>query len=204
MGRAKSEVSAVCPVCGTDFSGNGKDRYGTLKRHIRSQHPEMPDVMNITNNTVNFNVNIHTMLPMGMDDMRKMVHQIIEEVNANPEKVGNLCTFVFKTLHCNPKNPDAYVAAIPNVNKDEMIVLGDDGKAKVTTCKKGINNVLYRMFDSEVEEFGKMIGHDEFEPVLVQEAESGVCGSRAINVLKSEIAPGQRRDMVKRLKSRLE
>ena len=202
MVRTKCEVSAVCPVCQKDFTDSGKNRYGSLKRHIRSQHPEMPDVMNITNNTLNLNVNMHMMTPVHIEEVKKMVKQIIDEVNEDPAKVGNLCTFVFKTLHCNPGNPDAYVAAIPNVNKDEMIIL-EDGKAKVTTCKQGMNKVLYKMFDSEVETLSEFIESDTFNNTLVQEAQSGMCVPKTIEGLK-QLPPSQRREMVRHLRSKFE
>ena len=203
MGRTKSEESAQCPVCMRDFSACGKYRYASLRRHMKSQHPGVTVNNNTLNNTtVNLNVNMNMLMPMSMGDVKKMVGQIIDEINEDPSKVGNLCTFVFKTLHCNPENPNGYVAAIPNVNKDEMIILEEDGKAKVTTCTKGMNKILYRMFDSEMEPFGQLVGHEEFEPVLAHEAQSGVCVPNGIKTLK-ELPPTQKRDMTKHLKSKL-
>lgn len=190
-----------------DFESNGKDRYACLKRHVASQHQQTNVNFNTTNhqgivNNGNNNINLIFSTPMTQEQIVAAIKTVIQEVNWDEDgsKKGNLCNIVFKVLHCNPQNPDGYVAVIPNLRKDEMLVKGQDGQTSVKSCESGAHEVLERLFESGAMELDKIVDDPAFVPLLTHHEKNDMdtCIQKTIQTLK-DLPPTQRRAMSKKL-----
>lgn len=147
MGRRPHTDPAVCPHCQQSFEGAGKDRYRNLRRHITSVHTprDAKGPQTIINNTNIFINSVvydfskcsdEILLQLVSDRLKARLDHIMETND------GNTLVPIFSALRCNPEYPETHIASIPNVSKDRMLVMTNDGIVEVHTKREGASKVL--------------------------------------------------------------
>lgn len=161
MGRTTKNESAICPLCDANFESLKDNRYWALKRHMSSCKLKNPEKFekysncNVNNNCVIINVNINGKI--APEDIMKLIN---ETVKAALEKIlqtndGSIAVKIFDATHCNPNQPATHIAVIPNINKNQMIILNDDGVAEVKSKVEGARQILDSLFENELPEISK-------------------------------------------------
>ena len=145
MGRPRKTESAVCQVCGYDFSGSGSYRYANMRRHIKSKHPNVP-VGGTT--TINNNNNLFiTADTVGNVLTPGLIAAMLERAASAS---GHAVLPLFGALHCNHNHPERYIAAIPNVSRNRMVVRSASGSTEVLSKSEGAQKVLDMVFENDV------------------------------------------------------
>jgi hypothetical protein len=165
MGRPVKTEPAICPVCKFDFIGSGKNRYDSLKNHMKNVHKKSPagNTYNITNNNT-FNIVIIN----GQLDSESVKRLLTPAVIAKLEKImstndGSIVVPLYNALHCNPEFPETHTAVIPNVNKDCMLVMTKEGNTESKTKVEGAKMIIDSMFESDIPNVSRHLDDGAFD-----------------------------------------
>ena len=196
MGRRKLTEPAVCTHCGVSFEGSGKFRYCNLRKHVKDKHTS---ALHEKQQTTVVNVLIVS------DEIARsivtptLVKRIEKEIlSANGLGVIPL----IGALHCNPARPEMYIAAIPNISKDRMLVTSIDGETQVRSKIDGAQIIMDTVFDHELNTVSNHINNPFVTSMLKHEKFADDIRERIISYL--EMLPTEERiDAASEIKSRM-
>jgi hypothetical protein len=196
MGRPKKTEPAVCPHCKVSFEGSGKDRYCSLRRHVKEKHTSVYEEKQQTT--------IVNVLIVSDEIARSVVTPAlvkrIEKEVLSSEGLGVIP--LIGALHCNPSRPEMYIAAIPNISKDRMLVTSVDGETQVRSKMEGAQIIMDTVFDHEIRTVSKHINDPFITGMLNHEKFADDIMERIISYL--EMLPSEERiDAASELKSRM-
>lgn len=155
MGRAQKSESAVCPLCDKSFEELKDNRYWALKRHMCSCKLKNPEKFErysncqVNQNCVVINVNVNGQI--APEDLMKLINETvrnaIEQILLTND--GSIAVKVFDATHCNPNHPETHIAVIPNVSKNQMLVVNEaTGITEATTKVDGAKKIINSLFDT--------------------------------------------------------
>lgn len=196
MGRLRKTEPAVCPHCKVSFEASGSHRYRNLRRHMNDKHTsayeekQQTTVVNVL--IVSDEIARSVVTPA-------LVKRIEKEVLSD-KGLGVLP--LLGALHCDPLRPEMYIAAIPNVAKDRMLVTSVDGDTRVRSKKEGAQIIMDTVFNHEITTVSKHINDPFISGMLNHEKFADDIMERIIAYL--EMLPTEERiDAASELKSRM-
>jgi len=163
MVRTVKNEPAICPICGFDFIGSGKYRYKNLHRHMETQHGQTenhPTIQNIPNNNINYsNCNIYNIFDNSVRlimDAAKNDSAFISKLTEYMNRISSIPSSIPTTLclydkvHCDPEHPECFLAVVPNVSRNLMLVKSPNGDVEAMTKKDGAEKALSIFFERSV------------------------------------------------------
>lgn len=92
---------------------------------------------NNTNITNNITINAYGEENLDIVPIRNKIQSVMEVYNGVP--------YIFEILHCNPKHPENQNIKIKNKREKNVIVMGSDGKWKITQMEDAITDAVSKI-----------------------------------------------------------
>ncbi len=158
------------------------------------------------NTIINITINVNNNGSIVQEDMLKLVNDAVLKAidKVLNENNGSLIVKAFDALHCNPAHPETHIAAIPNVNKDEMLVVNSDGGVDSMTKNAGALEIMNRMANDEIPKLARLLQ----DPLISKSAKLEALDPNSIETIShvvrqlENLPPSERRETVKNLRTR--